>query len=75
MMMNGGRDAALGAAVRPPALAVEWRTDVNPYHRSSTICLIVTRMSLLSSPVCCCGALPQPRSSNALAADTRAGCP
>ena len=29
-------------------------------------------MSLSSSPVCGCGALPQPRSSSALAADTRA---
>ena len=34
--------------------------------------LLVTLMSLSSSPVCVCGALPQPRSSRALAADTRA---
>jgi len=34
--------------------------------------LIVTWMSLSSSPVCGCAGRPQPRSSSALAADTRA---
>jgi hypothetical protein len=49
-----------------PPQGLPRRSDpgVNPY-RGSTMVLIVTWMSLSSSPVCGCGALPHPLSSNA----------
>jgi hypothetical protein len=47
----GGRDAATGAAVRPPDLAVV-RQDGIDHDLLSVMFLIVTRMSLSSSPVC-----------------------
>ena len=59
-MRYGGRDAATGPAGRPPDLAVVRQTDVNPYAALRVMFLIVTRMSLSSSPVCGCGALPTP---------------
>ena len=59
-------------------LQTRLRQPLNGGHRRqslsppSTICRMVMRMSLWSSPVCGCAGLPQPLSSNALAADTRA---
>ena len=70
MMMYGGRDAATGAAVRPPDLAVVRQADVD-HGLPSVIVLRVTLMSP-SSPVCGRAGLPQPLSSKAWAADTRA---
>jgi DNA invertase Pin-like site-specific DNA recombinase len=59
---------------RPTAVAVATGLDarLQPSLAPSTICRMVTLMSPPSSPVCACGGLPQPRSSSALAADTRA---
>ena len=55
----------------PPDLAVVRQDDVD-HGLPSVMFLIVTRMSLSSSPVCGCAGLPQPRSSKMPAAETRA---
>ena len=47
----GRRDAATGAAVRPPALAVVRQDNVD-HDLFSVMLRIVTLMSLSSSPVC-----------------------
>ena len=56
--------------LRPPALAVVRQDDVD-HGLPSVIVLMVTLMSP-SSPVCGWAGLPQPLSSKACAADTRA---
>ena len=56
--------------VRRLAPAVEWRAPASILI--AALGMNVMRISLSSSPACGCGALPQPRSSRALAADTRA---
>jgi len=48
------------------------RQDDVDHGLPSVMFLIVTRMSFSSSPVCGWAGLPQPRSSKAWAADTRA---
>ena len=56
MMMYGGRDAAIGAAVRPPDLAVVRLDD----HDLLSVTLRIMTLTSPSSPVCCCGTLPRP---------------
>jgi hypothetical protein len=59
MTMYGGRDAATGAAVRPPDLAVVRQVD----HDLVSVMLRIVTLTSPSSPVCGCAGRPQPRSS------------
>jgi len=61
--------AASDEAARRPSVVRQADVD---HGLPSVMFLIVTRMSLSSSPVCGCAGLPQPRSSKMPAAETRA---
>jgi hypothetical protein len=56
MTMYGGRDAATGAAVRPPDLAVVRQVD----HDLVSVMLRIVTLTSPSSPVCGCAGRPQP---------------